>query len=1097
MARRVYVGGGKYVYIPEGASYEQKKRIKKEAKKKYYGGVGAGQPSGRVSTGSAGAATSQPRSGASEAAQAQYAKQVQEREAQVQAATQAEINRLQTKYGSDAPINQKNIEQKVRQEYATTGKITPKTSTPGGSYGSQATREQQRIFSTQARESLTKPRIQDPVTGTYMLPGEYQKTQIARGKIKREQQARSWEFTAQQKQTQKQNNYLFDTWGVKKTTPQPQTNQFSWPATIKEAGFEQGVMQYIPGLSLVSQTIYGLAATRYSEIRGIEKKAYEMRQKAIETGSPVAGIEKWRKREIAKTERKWFDISEEGKNKYQGNLLERIIGRISNQDIPYINIELGHKGRVFLGGVGLSAVGIVPAAGATTVKGAAWAAGAYQTSYGYGSMAGNWVTAQTNSPFLGTGTSLVLGYGGGKLATGYTPPIEVTKVDLPGQKWVGIAAKGKPIAGYNTLTGQGYLRGLRYLKNVKTGTKAVAPITLPEGGAFIPQASTASSGLLKTSLTLAAIEKQTGFIPTEVTRVNTGLDIMRTMYKQPSAYQRDLILTNIKGIPEKAMPSIEKIWKKYNDDIIVKGSFAATSQYSPKALEVARPIGDIDWATIGKTDPAIIRKDLLYELRKNKIPAKEEGITVVFEETGKGLDIMRRDQMALEGLGKEGETEGEFMWGLPIKQKPVKVGGKLVQPLNEQLVRKGATTLTIQRRGNNYFVNPEKMGRVYKDIYDFEKTITPTLIDSAKLSPKTMLKGLKTEQKLKDFTATRGEDFTAPIGLEEVSFFKAQGRLPVKAFKPAKVVGDKVGGKVRVKSKVNQTSVMEVGKEATDFYYASEKAYYKLYPKKPKKGYSIPTYYPSGGLPKSYPYGIPYKVPKPTYTGYTPQKYTPQLDYPYTSYPPTTTNPPYTPPTYKPPTYNPPYTPPTYKPPTYNPPYYPPTTTNPPYTPPYPPMIPPLTNIPKKGGIIPVPPLPKIKSNKEVQGYDVLVKRKQNKKGKGNYISRGYAKVNKKPLTQEAAYVLGASTVDKYSNRSFYLKKSKKQTKPAIQKTPLFTEILKQKFRKKKGNKLIYTEKTRYAIDSLQEKQQIPYESIKQRKLGLFQQKRKTRKRKK
>ncbi len=149
-----------------------------------------------------------------------------------------------------------------------------------------------------------------------------------------------------------------------------------------------------------------------------------------------------------------------------------------------------------------------------------------------------------------------------------------------------------------------------------------------------------------------------------------------------------------------------------------------------------------------------------------------------------------------------------------------------------------------------------------------------------------------------------------------------------------------------------------------------------------------------------------------------------------------------------------------------------------------------LTDIPKitKGlRIKKVKLLEKIKEKvgKE-QGYDVLVKRKQLKKGKGSYQSRGYKKANVEPLTRTAALGLGGSVVDLFTNRSFMIKKAKKK---AVIREDLEQkwERIKEKFRQKKKNRNILVEKVKYAIDSIEEKKGIPYEAARLRKLGLLQ----------
>jgi hypothetical protein len=135
----------------------------------------------------------------------------------------------------------------------------------------------------------------------------------------------------------------------------------------------------------------------------------------------------------------------------------------------------------------------------------------------------------------------------------------------------------------------------------------------------------------------------------------------------------------------------------------------------------------------------------------------------------------------------------------------------------------------------------------------------------------------------------------------------------------------------------------------------------------------------------------------------------------------------------------------------------------------------------------------------KAQLYDVLVKRKQLKKGKGSYVSRGYKKANKIPLTKVAALGLGASIVDTYTNRSFRIRRSKKKRSKSSQQNQANLEakwrLLKQKFRAQKKNPKVLVEKSTHAIDSFQEKLGIPYESQRLRKAGLLTVKKKRRSR--
>lgn len=120
-------------------------------------------------------------------------------------------------------------------------------------------------------------------------------------------------------------------------------------------------------------------------------------------------------------------------------------------------------------------------------------------------------------------------------------------------------------------------------------------------------------------------------------------------------------------------------------------------------------------------------------------------------------------------------------------------------------------------------------------------------------------------------------------------------------------------------------------------------------------------------------------------------------------------------------------------------------------------------------------------STKTKQAYDVLVKRKQLKKGKGSYQSRGYKKANKKPLTKDAAIGLGMDITDTYVNRSFKIKPTTGSPKRRIDLEQKKRQLM-ERFRKAKKDNQIFVEKSKYAISSKEEKLGIPYESIQQRK---------------
>ncbi len=75
--------------------------------------------------------------------------------------------------------------------------------------------------------------------------------------------------------------------------------------------------------------------------------------------------------------------------------------------------------------------------------------------------------------------------------------------------------------------------------------------------------------------------------------------------------------------------------------------------------------------------------------------------------------------------------------------------------------------------------------------------------------------------------------------------------------------------------------------------------------------------------------------------------------------------------------------------------------------------------------------------------------------------------------------------LDKYSNRSGYIKKANQVAKGRYKDQLL--KSLRNKFRTQKKNANIFVEKTKHAIDSYEEKKSIPYESARLKKLNLLQ----------
>lgn len=116
------------------------------------------------------------------------------------------------------------------------------------------------------------------------------------------------------------------------------------------------------------------------------------------------------------------------------------------------------------------------------------------------------------------------------------------------------------------------------------------------------------------------------------------------------------------------------------------------------------------------------------------------------------------------------------------------------------------------------------------------------------------------------------------------------------------------------------------------------------------------------------------------------------------------------------------------------------------------------------------------------QAYEVLIKIKQAKQGKGQFKSKGFRKANQVPLSREAALGLGMSLVDKYTNRSFTIRKTSGNPVQRQQLVQKFRS-LQHKFRTAKRNRNILIERSLHAIDSPEEKRGIPYEAQRQRSI--------------
>jgi len=134
---------------------------------------------------------------------------------------------------------------------------------------------------------------------------------------------------------------------------------------------------------------------------------------------------------------------------------------------------------------------------------------------------------------------------------------------------------------------------------------------------------------------------------------------------------------------------------------------------------------------------------------------------------------------------------------------------------------------------------------------------------------------------------------------------------------------------------------------------------------------------------------------------------------------------------------------------------------------------------------IPIPSISKqtvrdtMKRREEIAGYVALIKRKL-KKTNGRYVTRGYEQANKKPLTKKAAQGLVMKIVDKYANRSGYVRRVSNKGKKRKDLIRAYSQ-LRHKFRQSKVNRNVLVERRKFAIDTRQEVKDIPYKGIKVR----------------
>lgn len=355
----------------------------------------------------------------------------------------------------------------------------------------------------------------------------------------------------------------------------------------------------------------------------------------------------------------------------------------------------------------------------------------------------------------------------GKIATGQLGlPLRVERIQTPMQDTWAVGWKDKPWAYVGRIEGVNQGRVTFGL-----GKSLVQKWHIQAGESFVPR------GAMETYVTLEGVKQQAAFPASEQARLTAGYDIMKQLSTQGSIFRQALNIGGLTKIYEPAaIKATETTLKALESStFLVKGSAAQITQLDPS---LPNRIGkDIDIGVIDIT-PQKFREVLITNLDKFGASYKLEGDDILLKQAGgdyqKAFDIKSRKELNIDP--GEPTAPEELRFGFSVQHKPIVMDGVQIQSLSEQLIRKGAEAIRI----HSTFLNPSHAGREFKDIYDFQESITPTLITSAKANPLTFQRGANAQRSLDLFKSTRGDDITIP-GIPEnydpLKNFKFRGKV--------------------------------------------------------------------------------------------------------------------------------------------------------------------------------------------------------------------------------------------------------------------------------------------------------------------------------
>lgn len=242
-------------------------------------------------------------------------------------------------------------------------------------------------------------------------------------------------------------------------------------------------------------------------------------------------------------------------------------------------------------------------------------------------------------------------------------------------------------------------------------------------------------------------------------------DITDITKKVKSKYITETFKKNIETLPSRGVDIILETAKK--NKMVIYGSFSAAQQM-PENL--ARKPADIDIHTkLSQEETIDITKDIAQQLEKAGIPIRitAETPTLIEAKTTSmdwqpAVDIHSIEEIPIEGIPL---ASGKKAFGLPLFQRPIKIGGTKVMRLSEQGVRKFASAAILNPTEEGIILSPPEH-RITRDIPDWF-TVQEVLLKSKKFKTTELQKmQLQRLETLKEFYPSKIFKEAGPVKIE-------------------------------------------------------------------------------------------------------------------------------------------------------------------------------------------------------------------------------------------------------------------------------------------------------------------------------------------